>query len=335
VTKEKILLSHGSGGRMSRELIVQEIVSRFGEGSLRALPDAATLVLEPRSLVFSTDSFVVTPLFFPGGNIGDLAVYGTVNDIAACGGRPLWLALSMILEEGLELETLRQVLDSVRDAAKRCNVAVVTGDTKVVRRGQCDGMYLTSAGIGELIAGFELGENKIQPGDVVLASGTLGDHGMAVMAVREGIQFKDGPVSDTGPVHGLVLSLAELSREVRVMRDPTRGGAASVLNELVFGRKVDILLEEKSLPISGNTHAVAELLGFDLLHVASEGRLIAICGREAAGGIIKKWHALPEGKDAAVIGTVLEGEGRVAINTLVGGKRLVTVPEGELLPRIC
>lgn len=331
---KSILLSHGGGGRLSRELIEEEIVSRFGEGPLRGLPDAATLPSQSASLVFSTDSFVVSPLFFPGGDIGDLAVYGTVNDIAVAGGLPLWLSLSIILEEGLPLGTLQRVLDSVRTAADRCGITIVTGDTKVVRRGQCDGMYLNTAGIGTAIEGFQLDPARIEKGDQVLVSGSLGDHGMAVMSVREQIDFKNGPISDTGPVHELVLDLKEFGRAVRVMRDPTRGGAASVLNELVSG-DVGILLQETAVPASPNVRAVAELLGLDLLHVACEGRVIAICAEEVADRVLEKWRARPEGEGAVRMGTVIEDKGRVIMETISGGRRLVDVPQGELLPRIC
>ena len=330
-----ILLAHGSGGRLSRELVETEILTRFGESSLAALPDAASIPRPPRPLLFSTDSFVVRPLFFPGGNIGDLAVYGTVNDLAVSGATPRWLSLALILEEGLEMNVLRQVLDAVKNAAVRCDVTVVTGDTKVVHRGQCDGMYITTSGIGELLPGFELDQRRIMPGDLVLTSGTLGDHGMAVMAVREGIDFRDGPVSDTAPVHRLVQGLRELAPAIKFMRDPTRGGAAAVLNEMLGAGRVDIVLGETELPFAASTKALAEILGFDLLHSASEGRLLAVCAADAAPAVLDYWKSLPEGKGAAAIGRVTTGHGRVMLETLIGGRRLVSLPEGELLPRIC
>lgn len=331
----EILLAHGGGGRLSRDLIEEEIVSRFGDGPLDGLPDAATICLHSNELVLSTDSFVVQPLFFPGGNIGDLAVYGTVNDIAVCGGRPLYLSLALILEEGLEISVFRQVLDSVKRAADDCSVVVVTGDTKVVRRGQCDGMYINTTGIGELVAGFLLRPSRVVPGDCVVASGTLGDHGMAVMSVREEIHFANGPRSDTGPVHRLMLSLADIAAEIKVMRDPTRGGVAAVLNELVSGQDIGISLSESSLPFSANVRAAAELLGFDLLHVACEGRVIAVCSASVKDEVLRRWRSFPEGENAAVIGQVTGDKGRVVMETLIGGKRFVDVPEGELLPRIC
>jgi len=335
VRSGKITLAHGSGGRLSRELIEREILSRFTAGALAALPDAATLPRPGNELIFSTDSFVVSPLFFPGGNIGDLAVYGTVNDIAVCGGKPLWLSLALVLEEGLELSVLCAVLDSVKNAAQTCGVQIVTGDTKVVQRGQCDGMYLTSAGVGERLPAFALGQSRLAAGDAVLTSGPLGDHGMAVMSVREGLNFQSGPTSDTGPVHRLVAAAGELSSAVKMMRDPTRGGAAAVLNEMVSGSNFDVVLDEANIPAAPNTRALAEILGFDLLHIASEGRFLAVCERAAAEELAQRFRRFPEGAGAAIIGSVAAGQGRVVLNTVTGGRRLVSLPEGELLPRIC
>jgi len=321
---------------LSRALIQQEIVPRFGAGALKGLPDGATLPIPAgRAMVFTTDSFVVQPLEFPGGNIGDLAVHGTVNDLAACGARPRWLSLALILEEGLPLTTLRRVLDSVKKAADDCGMAVVTGDTKVVARGQCDGMYVNTAGIGELIDGFELGAGRVAAGDHILVSGPLGDHGMAVMAVREGIRITHGVTSDTGPVHRLVEAVRGLAAGVKFMRDPTRGGLAAVLNEVVEGRGRGILVRETELPFSVGAQATAEMLGLDLLQVASEGRLVMICSASVSGEVLNAWRALPEGAGAVRIGEVTDSKGRVILETITGGRRLVDVPRGELLPRIC
>jgi len=335
VSETIIQLAHGGGGRLSRRLIAEEIVPRFGMESLRDLPDAAELKPEAKRLLFTTDSFVVQPLEFPGGNIGDLAVHGTVNDLAVCGGRPRWLSLSLILEEGLPLSRLRRVLDSAAAAAAQCGLQVVTGDTKVVARGQADGLYINSAGIGEMFPGFDLGPGRVRPGDSVLVSGPLGDHGLAVMAVREGIRIEGGPVSDTGPVHRLVQAIGELAPLVRFMRDPTRGGAAAVLNELVEQRDVGVELTEADIPVSPGTRAVAEMLGLDVLQVASEGRLFLVCAPEAAEQIMARWHKLPEGGGAACVGRISGEAGRVILVTVSGGRRLVDVPQGELLPRIC
>lgn len=331
-----IQLGHGGGGLLSRDLIREEILSRFGVGALRGLPDAATLPMPAgRALVFTTDGYVVQPIEFPGGTIGDLAVHGTVNDIAVCGGRPKWLSLSLILEEGLPRATLTRVLDSIKRAADDCGVTVVTGDTKVVARGQCDGMYVTTSGIGELMEGFSLSADGVREGDRILVSGPLGDHGMAVLAARKSIAISNGPQSDTGPVHRLVQAVQSVAGYVRFMRDPTRGGLAATLNELVEDRPVGVLLREESLPFSAGARAVAEMLGLDLLQVASEGRMVLVCDPQVAGVILDCWRALPEGRLATEVGVVTGRNGRVILETVAGGQRLVDVPRGELLPRIC
>jgi len=335
VANDTIQLAHGGGGRLTRDLINNEIVSRFGNGPLAGLPDGATLPSPRDRLVFTTDSFVVQPLEFPGGNIGHLAVHGTVNDLAVCGGLPRWLSLSLILEEGLPLATLRTVLDSVKSAAADCDVVIATGDTKVVAHGQCDGLYINTAGIGEVLPGFVLSPDRISDGDAILVSGPLADHGMAVLARRQNIQIENGPVSDTAPVHRLVQAAQEWAPAVRFMRDPTRGGAATVLNEMAEGRKIDIVLREQDMPYSIGTRAVSEMLGLDPLHVASEGRIILVCERTVADKVLARWQTMPEGRGAARIGAVAAGKGRVILETVAGGRRLVDVPRGELLPRIC
>ena len=330
-----VQLAHGGGGRLTRELIEREIVPRFGNGPLRGLPDGAMLPSPGGQIIFTTDSFVVQPLEFPGGNIGHLAVHGTVNDLAVCGGDPKWLSLALIIEEGLPFSVLGRILDSVRAAADTCGVTVATGDTKVVARGQGDGLYVNTAGIGSAFPEFTLGQERICEGDCVLVNGTLGDHGMAVMSARQNMDFINGPTSDTGSVHRLVGAVRAFGASVRFMRDPTRGGAATVLNEMVEGRELGILLKECDLPLAPATRAVAEMLGIDPLHAASEGRLLLICDRESASEILKCWRALPEGAGAVCLGTVTRAKGRVVMETVAGGRRLVDVPRGELLPRIC
>jgi hydrogenase expression/formation protein HypE len=333
---DTIQLAHGGGGRLTRDLIAEEILTRFGAGPLASLPDAATLPRPGNDIVFTTDSFVVQPLEFPGGNIGDLAVHGTVNDIAVAGGRPLWLSLAMILEEGLAMDRLRRILDSVRSAADTCGVRVVTGDTKVVPKGQCDGAYLTTAGIGERLPGFNLSADSVRPGDHILVSGTLADHGMAVLAAREHIDIRHGPVSDTAPVHRLTAAAHDAcGGDVRFMRDPTRGGLAAVLNELTEGRPFGIRIEETALPFTPEVRATADMLGIDLLHVPSEGRLALVCAPAASEAILACWRAMPEGSQACRIGAVTTLSGRVVLGTITGGRRLVDLPRGELLPRIC
>jgi hydrogenase expression/formation protein HypE len=335
-TSGRILIGHGGGGRLSRELIEAHIAPRFAEGRHQGFPDAARLAIGGATVVFTTDSFVVSPRRFPGGDIGDLAVYGTVNDIAVCGGRPVWLSLALICEEGLPIDELDGVLDSVARAALRCGVGIATGDTKVVAKGQCDGLYINTAGIGETLPGFTLGAGELRQGDAIIASGDLGDHGMAVMAARAGMDLGGRLKSDTGPVHELVLAINDIAPEVRFMRDPTRGGAASTLNEMLGGRgDVGMVLRERDLPFSDGARAVAEVLGVDLLHVASEGRALLVCAPGAASEVIGRWRRMPEGRGAKVIGAVTGDHGRVVLETAIGGRRLVDVPQGELLPRIC
>lgn len=333
---DTIQLAEGSGGRASGAWVHDEILSRFGDGPLAGLGDATHLPPLAHAPVLTTDSYVVRPLEFPGGNIGDLAVYGTVNDLAVSGARPLWLTLGLILEEGTERATVRRVLDAVREAAVCSGVQIVTGDTKVVNHGSCDALFINTAGLGEKLPTFDLGRHRIRAGDAVLVSGTLGDHGIAVMAARESIGMGEGPRSDTASVFGLVEALQPWSHAVAFMRDPTRGGLAAVLNEAVAGLSLGILLEEASLPFAPPTAAVAELLGLDLLTVACEGRAVVICRPDVADSILSAWHERPDGHSAARIGSVTTDlHSAVSMHTLAGGQRWVDVPQGELLPRIC
>lgn len=333
--RDRIRLAHGSGSRASRTLIEQEILSRFGQGPLETLPDASIIECSGVSLLFSADSFVVQPLFFPGGSIGELAVYGTVNDLAVSGALPKWLSLSLILEEGLAFSVFRRILDDVQRAATRCGVVVATGDTKVVSKGQCDGVYISTSGVGELLPGFSLGISRIFLGDKVVVSGPLGDHAMAVMSVRENLPLSRGPVSDSGPVHKLTTACLPFAEEIKVMRDPTRGGLAAVLNELLAGVDGGIVLHESSLPFSREAKAVAEMLGFDLLQAACEGRVVAVCSAAVAERLVSTWREFPEGRGAAIVGEIVAGRNSVVLSTVAGGSRLVDIPEGELLPRIC
>jgi hydrogenase expression/formation protein HypE len=262
-------------------------------------------------------------------------VHGTVNDIAVAGGCPRWLSLAMVIEEGLPLDVLGRVLDAVSSAAARCGVRIATGDTKVVPVGECDGLYLNTAGIGERWPEFALSPARIAAGDAVLVNGPVGDHGMAVLSAREGIAISNGPVTDSAPVHRLVEAVRPYGAAVRFMRDPTRGGVAAVLNEIVNDRAVGICLDETGVPVSPGARAVAEMLGLDILNVASEGRLVLICAPEAAQPILDAWRRLPEGAGATRMGTATDDAGRVVLKTVTGGRRLVDVPQGELLPRIC
>lgn len=330
-----ILLGHGGGGRLSRQLIHEEILPRFGKGPLQNLPDAALLPITTESIAFSTDSFVVQPLLFPGGNIGDLAIHGTVNDLAVSGARPRWISLALILEEGLPFATLRTVLDSIVRAADNCAVSIVTGDTKVVHRGQCDGIYINTTGMGEPIPGFSLNSQRISPGDRIVVSGPLGDHGVAVLAAREGFGMENVPLSDSQPIHRLVLALESLGTDIHFMRDPTRGGLASLLNEVVEEQGFGVFIRENDLPFSVNSQALTEILGLDLLHIASEGCLVLFCAASVVQEVLSRWHTFPEGKNAREIGYVSEQAGRVILETAIGGRRVLDTPQGELLPRIC
>ncbi len=332
---QMIELAHGGGGRLARSLVRDEILSRFGDGPLRNLPDAAVLASLKGKAVFTTDSYVVQPLEFPGGDIGKLAVHGSVNDVAVCGAKPLWLSVAIIVEEGLPLATFRRVLDSIRAAADDSGVTVVTGDTKVVPHGQADGLYITTACVGELIEGFNLDVSLIRPGDAILVSGTIGDHGMAVMAARHHLFTKDGPESDTAPVHRLIAEIAPFAKDVHFMRDPTRGGLSAVLNEIVDDRSVDVILRETEIPISPPVRSASDILGIDPLHSACEGRIVLFCAQSVADAVLSAWKRLPEGRHSSRIGTVVEGRGRVIMETSAGGRRLVDLPRGELLPRIC
>lgn len=332
---EHILLAHGGGGKLSRDLIEKEIVARLYNEQDGDLPDAASINLPDNDIVFTTDSFVVSPAFFPGGNIGELSIYGTVNDVAVSGAVPRYISLGIILEEGFPLDQFRKILDSIRSAADRCGVKVVTGDTKVVAAGQCDGIYINTAGIGTKIPGFDLSPDRIKEGDAVIVSGTIAEHGLAVMCARNGIAIEHGPQSDSGPVHTLVNAATDFGGEIRFMRDPTRGGLSSVLNEIMQDKSSGILLKEVDLPLSPAAHSASEMLGLDPLHVASEGRIVAICSHAVVDELVARWSNVAEGEGTTRIGTVIDKAGSVIIETSMGGRRLVDLPKGELLPRIC
>lgn len=334
-SKEKIQLAHGGGGRLSVALINDEIIPRFGKGPLSGLPDAATLGPLSGEIIFSTDSYVVSPYKFNGGNIGNLAVHGTINDISVSGGSAKWLSFGLILEEGFPISELQLILDSIKFSADECGVQIVTGDTKVVARGQCDNIYINSAGIGEKIKEFNLSNSRLSEGDAIIVSGTIGDHGMAILSARERINMENGPVSDTASVQELVLSIKEYASKVKFMRDPTRGGVAAVLNEVVSGTKVGAVLDSDKIPLSPATNALSEILGIDILNVACEGRMILICDNNAADSILSVWKSLPEGRNASIMGYINNEAQRVILKTITGGSRLIDIPAGELLPRIC
>jgi hydrogenase expression/formation protein HypE len=346
---DHILLGHGSGGRLTAELIQRLFVPGFGNEVLAALEDQATLTLpvgqaaslsyEGRSgtrIAFTTDAFVVRPLFFPGGDIGQLAVHGTVNDLAVGGAVPLFLSAAFILEEGLPLADLARIVASMRRACEVAGVALVTGDTKVVDRGKGDQVFITTSGIGVVPEGRCLSIRNARPGDRVVVSGTLGDHGIAIMSVREGIEFETVLESDTAPLTRLVQAMLEACPGIRCMRDPTRGGVSSALNELAAASGVGVKIREAALPIRPEVHAACEMLGLDPLYVANEGKLLAVVPPEDADRLLAVMRGHPLGRKAALIGEVVaEHPGLVVMKSLVGGERVVTLLAGEQLPRIC
>ena len=337
----KIVLGHGGGGKLSNELVENLFLPAFSNETLEKLGDAAELdvheILSKGSrLAFSTDSFVVSPLFFPGGNIGDLAINGTVNDVAMSGAKPLFISAGFIIEEGLEMEMLGRIVNSMSLAAKAANVRVVAGDTKVVNRGKGDGLFINTSGIGVIPEGVHIAPNLARAGDAVIVSGEIGLHGIAIMSVREGLEF-DAPVeSDCAPLNNLVAEMLEVTNEIHVLRDATRGGVASVLNEIAKASNVGVVLQENKLPVSREVRSACELLGLDPLYVANEGKLICILPHKFAEEMLEKMRRQKLGARAEIIGEVVtEHAGMVVARTGIGGTRVVDMQLGEQLPRIC
>lgn len=334
----RIVLGHGGGGQLSSELVTDLLWPAFGQSEPVPQTDAAVLQVGRERLAFSTDTFVVHPLFFPGGDIGELAVNGTVNDLAMMGARPLFLSVGLILEEGFPTQELTRVAESMGAAARRAGIRLVTGDTKVVERGRGHGVYINTSGIGTIPHSRELGAQRVEPGDAVLVSGPLGDHGMAVMSVREGLQFHSTIVSDTAPLSALVEAMMEPAPQaVKVLRDPTRGGLAAACNEIARASGTEILLHEESVPVRPAVRAACELLGLDPLHVACEGRLMAVVDGALVESVLAAMRAHPLGREAVVLGTVngWRQGGLVAMRTALGATRVVDTQVGEQLPRIC
>ncbi len=343
-----ITLAHGGGGKLSQMLVERMFVPAFANPELMTLHDGAVLDLglaEPNTqyairntkLAFSTDSYVISPRFFPGGDIGSLAVHGTVNDLAMCGARPLYLSVGFILEEGLPMEELWRIVQSMSAAARAAGVRVVTGDTKVVERGKGDGIYINTAGVGLVPAGVHIAPARAAPGDVVLINGPIAAHGIAIMSVREGLEFETTLVSDSAALHELVAAILEAGGEgVHVLRDPTRGGVSSALNEIAAAAKVGFRLEETSIPIQEEVRGACEILGFDPLYVANEGKCLAIVAPAVAGAVLAAMRRHPLGRDAAVIGEVVaDHPATVILASRIGGLRVVDMLSGEQLPRIC
>lgn len=338
----QIVLGHGSGGKLSAELIEKVFISRFRNSTLEKMNDQAVLDVGGVRLAFTTDSFVVTPIFFPGGDIGTLAVNGTVNDLAVGGAKPLYLAAAFILEEGLPAAELARVVDSMASAAQSAGVQLVTGDTKVVNRGKGDKVFITTTGIGLVDRGTQLSADRARPGDRILLSGYIGDHGITILSQRESLEFESALESDCAALNGLVDAMLDAAEAggaiegIRVMRDPTRGGVATVLNEMAALSKVGMVLREKDLPVRDAVRGACEMLGLDPLYVANEGKLVAIVAPEIAQSVLTAMQRHPLGTDSRIIGEVVEQPaGMVLMKTSVGGTRVVDVLFGEQLPRIC
>jgi len=330
-------MAHGSGGRAMAQLI-EELFAKYLGNEYLAQGDDGALLPNPGEgkLVMATDSHVVSPLFFPGGDIGCLSVHGTINDVAMMGAKPLYLSAGFILEEGFKLADLTRIVQSMAAAAKEAGVPVVTGDTKVVERGKGDGVFITTTGVGVVAPGRELSGRYAKPGDVILVSGTLGDHGMAIMAERESLGFESPIISDTAALHGLIEAMRASGADIHVLRDPTRGGLATTLNEIAKQSSVGMMLQEKALPVNPAVNAACEFLGLDPLYVANEGKLVAICAEADAEKLLAAMRAHPQGAAAAIVGRVHEDEHRfVQMTTCFGGRRIVDWLSGEQLPRIC
>ncbi|MBP1678483.1 MAG: hydrogenase expression/formation protein HypE [Bacteroidetes bacterium] len=331
-----VLLAHGGGGKLTQHLIQSMFQPLFSNPALDALHDGATLTIEGARLAFTTDAHVVSPIVFPGGDIGMLAVNGTVNDLAMCGAQPLYLSAALIIEEGLPMERLWEIVRSMSVAAAAAGVQIVTGDTKVVEKGKGDGIFITTTGVGVIQPGISMRPDALTPGDRVLLSGRIAEHGIAILSVREGLEFGTTIRSDTAPLHRLAQGVLRAAPSVRVMRDPTRGGIASALNELAHSSDVGIALREECIPVAAEVHGACELLGLDPLYVANEGKLLAIVPPEDAAKALASMRADPLGRDAADIGEVTSAHpGTVTMQTAIGGERVVDMLSGEQLPRIC
>ncbi len=335
-SKDTVLLGHGSGGRLSAELLHDLILPAFDNPVLGRLDDQAVVSVNGARLAFTTDSFVVHPLFFPGGDIGSLAVHGTVNDLAMGGARPLFLSVAFIIEEGLPMLTLQRVVASLREAARAVPVEIVTGDTKVVEKGSGDGIFINTSGIGLVSPGLDLSASRARPGDRVLLSGTIGEHGITILAQREGLEFESAIESDSAPLHSLVAAMLAAGKGFRCFRDPTRGGLSSSLNEIAAQSSVGIELDERAIPLREEVRSACEMLGLDPLYVANEGKLVAIVDPASAEPVLEAMRRHPLGADARIIGTVTgEHCGLVTMRTALGTTRIVDMLAGDQLPRIC
>ena len=333
---ERIQIDHGAGGRASHDLVAKTFMPALANPILKELNDSALLNFQDVRLAISTDSYVVDPIFFPGGDIGSLAVHGTVNDLAMRGAQPRYLSVGFILEEGLEIAALEKLVGSMARAARQAGVQVVAADTKVVERGKADRIFINTAGVGIIAPGVDIAGQNAKPGDCVLINGPMGDHGVAVLSTREGLSFQTDIQSDSAPLNGLVSEILEVSRNIHVLRDPTRGGVATALNEVAGQSAVGIELEEAHLPVRPGVKAACEMLGLDPLYVANEGKVLVMVAPEDADLVLNKMRQHPLGRESYIIGRVVsEHPGRVVLHTGVGGRRIVDMLSGEQLPRIC
>jgi hydrogenase expression/formation protein HypE len=331
-----ILLAHGSGGAMMHDLINDLFLPAFDNAELSKGNDQAVFEKQDGRLAFTTDSYVVQPLFFPGGCIGDLAVHGTINDLAVGGAKPLGLSVGMIIEEGLEIDVLRRIVQAMHTAARDAGVPIVTGDTKVVERGGCDKLFINTSGIGVIPDGIHIDGGSAKPGDSILLSGRIGEHGIAVMSERRGVRFSTPVVTDSKPLHRLVQHMLAVCPDIRVMRDPTRGGLGATLNEIAAQSGVGIEINEEELPITNEVQGACDLLGLDPLYLANEGALVAFVPESSVAALLDAMRAMPEGRNACRIGTAnADMPGLVRMRTGIGGTRVIAMPSGEMLPRIC
>jgi hydrogenase expression/formation protein HypE len=333
---DKVLLEHGSGGLLSNELIAGSFLPHFSNPYLERLEDSAILTIGNQKLCFTTDSYVVSPIFFPGGDIGSLAVHGTVNDLAVCGGKPLFMSTGFILEEGFPFASLEKIIASMAEAAKTAGVKIVTGDTKVVPRGAADGIFINTSGIGIVEYEGSLSVKSIKAGDVIIINGTIGDHGAAIIKSRENLGMEAEVISDSAPLNGLISEILKANPNIHCMRDATRGGLGAILAEIAQSANIQINIAEQFIPVQDNVRGICEILGLDPLYLANEGKMVLFCPSADAPNVLATMQKHELGKAAAIIGNVATGtQGRVVLKTSIGGERIVDLPTGELVPRIC
>lgn len=333
---ERVLLAHGGGGRLTQQMISKMFVPQFKNECLDAMHDGAIFSINGVRIAFSTDSYVINPIFFPGGDIGELAVNGTVNDLAMCGAEPQYLSAGFIIEEGFPMEELWRVVLSMQKAAQNAGVILVTGDTKVVDKGKGDKIFINTSGIGVVQPGVVISPRRAAVGDKIILNGSIAVHGIAIMSVREGLEFETEIASDTAPLNGLVATMLRASQDIHVLRDPTRGGIASALNEIAESAKLGILIREEVVPLTEGVRGACEILGLDPLYVANEGKLLAFVAQQDAQKVLEAMKKHPLGKDSVIIGEMVEDHpGVVVMKTIIGGARVVDMLSGEQLPRIC